>query len=1009
MQFHILNENYTPIAVMDNTLPDAIHFQKSKLQRFLTGSADFFDFETSKIHVDSSKFQVGYWIAFKYDSRDRLMYINDIQEAERDKTMSISTLSNNLDLNQEKTQPFSADIARPFDWYFNHIMNDTGYEIGINEISNLTRKLSWDSEMSHRTFLQSVATQFDNAELDYEVILNSDFTIKKRLVHVKKQVGEVRDDIELRYGKNIKTVKRSTNIDNLYTAIKPISKDDNGKVTDISSMPDWQKLDKNGNVVLFHKKGSTLIQAPQANDRFGNRGSGVTSGGYVVFDYSFDKVSQTELFNRSVTKLEEISVPAVNYEVEGHTDAKIGDTVKIVDDEYSPELILSARVLEQVVSFDDVTVEQATFGNYKALQSQISTDLIAKMQQLADENAPYKAVTLTTNGLTFKNSEGSTLLTARLYKGTKEIVPESYDWTIDSVSISGSGEQREITADDIDGKAVIRWSAIINGEIVAFDEVTIIDVSDGVDGDKTHVAYAYSSDGMSGFVTAYPNLNLLDGTRDFSGYWGNTGGWFDDGLYGDLNVKSFYGQWNGIYKAYTVTTDGDYTFSTFVKSDDSTSEIHRYVLINEQYVSDVIIGNQFDWKRDSYTFSGLSAGDTVYVKYENASYNSQKLSVSGHKLENGSSATAWMPSSSEVTTSDYPKYRGEYSDISSEQSTNPSNYTWTLARGDDGVKGDTGQTGEKGDPTGVTKSAIEPENKFYGMIWYVDSDTDVSSSNMEVGSVAQSHGQYTWNGTKWSLYMLRSINLIVDDAFINNAMIGSVDATKITTGTLDAERIASSSITSDKLDVNEIDSLKITNTYTYDDNGVQHNGVVTIDNGVKIVDNIGTSRTIIDLVYSSSGHGLFVQSIPDISDMTKFKQAWYSSDYMYMSDTINNFGGSITASNLTSVPWIDLTLLSGFKAGDGVQPQYRRIKNLDGSYSVQFRGAISPTSGNFPTTQVQVATLSGIYLPPSTAMRQGSDNTGKGGRVAVVNTGQFYILAPNTSSYVYIDALTYIN
>jgi hypothetical protein len=133
-------------------------------------------------------------------------------------------------------------------------MSDTGYGIGINEISNLTRKLSWDSDMSHRAFLQSVATQFDNAELDYEVVLNSDFSIKKRLVHIKKQIGEVRDDIELRYGKNIKTVKRSTNIDNLYTAIKPISKDDNGKITDISSIADWQKLDENGNVVLFHKK-----------------------------------------------------------------------------------------------------------------------------------------------------------------------------------------------------------------------------------------------------------------------------------------------------------------------------------------------------------------------------------------------------------------------------------------------------------------------------------------------------------------------------------------------------------------------------------------------------------------------------------------------------------------------------------------------------------------------------------------------------------------------------------
>ena len=482
MQFHILDENYTPVAVMDNDLPDAIHFNNSKFHRFLTGSADFFDFETSKLHVDHNQLQVGYWLAFKYDDRDRLQYIYEIAEAESDKMMTISSVSSNLDLNNEKKQPFSATEAKPFKWYFDTIMFDTGYEIGINEISNLTRKLSWESSMTIRAFIQSVATQFDNAELDYEVVLNSDFTIKKRLVHIKKKIGEVRDDIELRYGDNVKTVKRTTSISELCTAVRPVSKDDNDKVVDISSLNDWQELDEKGNVKFFRKKGSNLIFAPQANARFGNRGHNVTGGGYIVHDFSHDKVSQSELFNRSLSYLKEHSVPAINYKVDGRTGAKIGDTVKIVDDGYTPQLILLARVLEQEHSFDDASVEQATFGNYKALQSQISADLIAIMKQLAEENAPYKAQTLTTNGLTFKNSEGSTTLTARLYKGSKEIVPESYVWTIDGVAISGNSERHEITAEGINGKAVVRWSAVINGVTVAFDEVTIADVSDGTDG-----------------------------------------------------------------------------------------------------------------------------------------------------------------------------------------------------------------------------------------------------------------------------------------------------------------------------------------------------------------------------------------------------------------------------------------------------------------------------------------------------------------------------------------------
>lgn len=881
MQFHILDENNTPVAVMDNDLPDAIHFQKSKLHQFLTGSANFFDFETSKLHADHQLLQVGYWIAFKYDGRDRLLYINDIQEAERDKMMSISSLSDNLDLNNETIQPFSTSEAKTFKWYFDKIMFDTGYEIGLNEISDLTRKLSWDSEMTIRNFIQSVATQFDNAELDYEVQLNSDFTVKKRLIHIKKKIGEVRDDIELRYGDNIKTVKRTTDISGLCTAVRPLSKDNNDKVVDISSLPDWQELDDNGNIKFYHKKGSNLILAPQANARFGNRGHNVTGGGFIVHDFSHDNVSQSEIFNRSLSYLKEHSVPAINYEVEGRTGAKIGDTVKIVNDGYSPQLLLSARVLEQVISFDDATVEQATFGNYKALQSQISSDLIAKMQQLADENAPYKAVTLTTNGLTFKNSEGSTLLTARLYKGTKEIVPESYDWIIDSVSISGSGEQREITADDIDGKAVVRWSAIINGEVVAFDEVTIIDVSDGIDGSSGKDAWSINMTNENvtlpaesdGVVTSYdnsnasisvsygsgtqltpvmkgdqllpnqfkvinPEYNLLTSTKDFSGnftsnWWDGGAHYYDDGYYNEFKVKSSTYQWYGLFQEYTITEPGTYSFSAFVKSDYDDNEIYRFVTVNDIIIDGPIIGHKFDWTRDSVVIPDLSVGDIVYVRYEKGSYNNNPFSVAGHKLEHGSIPTIWMPdiSNSEITigsqTIDTISKNINYSNVSNmipvsgatcnvyyiiyicnqDGAITTVSKIQKFTKAEKGLTGDTGntgQTGEKGDPTGVTKSATEPENKFVGMIWYVDSDTDVPSANMEVGLVAQSHGQYTWNGTKWSLYMLRSINMMMDNGFIDNAMIADATIESAKISSVDAVKVITDSLSTISADLGDI-------------------------------------------------------------------------------------------------------------------------------------------------------------------------------------------------------------
>ena len=134
---------------------------------------------------------------------------------------------------------------------------------------------------------------------------------------------------------------------------------------------------------------------------------------------------------------------------------------------------------------------------------------------------------------------------------------------------------------------------------------------------------------------------------------------------------------------------------------------------------------------------------------------------------------------------------------------------------------------------------------------------------------------------------------------------------------------------------------------------------------------------------------------------------------LYFTDSINNWNGQITAENVTLVPWTDLILKSGYTTGDGVQPQYRRIKNLDGSYMVQFRGAISATSGNFPTTQVQVANIPEAYRPPYTAMRQGSvgtsNSTVSSATLAMTAAGNLHISATSNTVYIYLDALTYVN
>lgn len=137
-----------------------------------------------------------------------------------------------------------------------------------------------------------------------------------------------------------------------------------------------------------------------------------------------------------------------------------------------------------------------------------------------------------------------------------------------------------------------------------------------------------------------PNFNLLEGTKDFSGWWGNSSAWTNDGTYKGLVVKKRADNWAGIFKPITMQKDGVYTFSSYIKASGDNANIRRYVDFwdingNQKWldVNDVFMGNNFDWKRDFFTLN-LKKGDTLQARYEIA--GSGILWTAGHKWEHGS-------------------------------------------------------------------------------------------------------------------------------------------------------------------------------------------------------------------------------------------------------------------------------------------------------------------------------------------------------------------------------------
>ena len=199
------------------------------------------------------------------------------------------------------------------------------------------------------------------------------------------------------------------------------------------------------------------------------------------------------------------------------------------------------------------------------------------------------------------------------------------------------------------------------------------------DGVINTIAYANSADGTDDFTTVYPNLNLIDGTKDFSGQWIYSELSTDDGTYKGLKVKKRTDVWGGIFKIFTVPKNSDYTFSAFVKGAGTGTKFVRVVIINgvEKHSLEKTWDSAFGWTRDSITFSAkdIKVGDQIAISYNISVLGTNSaIWTAGHKWEEGSTATPWMPSAREVTVADYPKYVGFSNSIKPNKKS--SDYNW---------------------------------------------------------------------------------------------------------------------------------------------------------------------------------------------------------------------------------------------------------------------------------------------------------------------------------------------
>lgn len=578
-----------------------------------------------------------------------------------------------MDLLNETVGEYKADKAYPASYYVEKFSDDSGFEIGINEVSNYNRKLSWEGETTASERILSVATQFD-AEVSYTFEIDR-LKIKHKYINLHKKRG-VDQGRELRINREVKNIIVKSSVEDLATALSVTGGYPEDSETPINLK--GYKYD-DGDIYL---SGSTIYSRSAVakwSRYLSEKGNGT---GHIVQTYTYDTLSQSELCNRAVSKLKKIYDAAVSYEVELAylpDGIKIGDTVNIVDD--AGELYLSARImkLESSIYNDEYT---ATLGEYKLKLSGISEkmeSLAAQFEKLAKNRTFYTWVvfadTETGAGISLK-SAGKAYMGIAYNQTTKQPVltdPSVYTWVkvVGDQGIAGEPGKNGLTS---------------------FFHVRYADV-------PNPTANQLRKD-TGKYIGTYVDYILEDSTDPTKYTWrkfqGDDG---EDGADGTPGENGANGETSYLHIAYATSADGKTGFSTTNAVDKT--YIGQYVDFTK---ADSANPAKYHWSK----FQGPKGdkGDPGEQGLRGLQGDKGDQGIQGPKGADGKDGkTTYFhikysavsnPTSASQMTETPSKYIGTYVDFTQTDSDDPKKYSWQQLEGSQGPQGKQGISGTNG-------------------------------------------------------------------------------------------------------------------------------------------------------------------------------------------------------------------------------------------------------------------------------------------------------------------------
>lgn len=738
MQIWIHDKNMRKVCALNNNVPGMLPYSNSQWHTYLEYSTSTFDFAIPKIvngklHDDVAYINDQMYVSFFYDNTYHVFYVSQL--VENDDSFQVTCNNTNLELAMESSRPLaSSNGAKSIEWYLQNLdlLGFAGLEIGVNEIADKTRSLTFDSQNGTKLEqLHSLMNQFD-AEFIFRTELKRDGTLKRFIIDIYQQpdekhqgVGKVRGDVILYYQNGLKSVRVASDKTQLFN-LGCFT----GEGVDLSSV-EIEEKNQDGEIEFYSKKGSPMLYAPISARLYPSALGNTGLDNWTRRDFQTEYKSVDALKGHALRTIKQYAYPLLTYTVdiqssfiENYKDINLGDTVRIINNNFRGGLALEARVSEMVISFDMPLNNSVVFSNFKKLENKPSDSLQQRIDEIAARALPYRVEITTTNGTVFKNGVGRSTVRPVLKQGDRT-VNATWRFVIDG-AIKYVGMTYDMVASQITQPTALTVSAWVDNKEVASEEVTFLNVSDGRNGTPGPQGPAgpKGNDGAKG-DRGEQGPKGLQGERGPQGPQGERGLQGLQGPKGDQGIpgiKGADGKTQYTHIAYADTVSG----SGFSQTDTDKAFIGMY-----QDFSTTDSRNPQDyrwskWKgsdgrdgRDGIPGKAGADGRTPYVHFAYADSADGRTGFS-------------------LTQDGTKRYLGICTNFDKANSTNPVDYSWNDTAGSVSVGGRNLLKGSKG----PFKPDRKPTN-FDNFVLYKSETSVYLEQNQKYLVSAKSDGNFT--------------------------------------------------------------------------------------------------------------------------------------------------------------------------------------------------------------------------------------------------------------------------